>query len=188
MAPPGAAGRVLTDIARWKCQEARSWHPSFVGSDPAQKVVKPRYCPVHTLAATAGVEIADEHRLPTPFQVVHEQVVDHPVTEIRGKDPMQLGAGFKEADETWRLEGTLHLVLRLFGVLVTEADISEDSAVYRSTNPFGHDESVLNSVEDFEPYDFASPRLAEPAWGQANSLGSAEFRGPIAASALAALD
>jgi hypothetical protein len=60
--------------------------------------------------------------------------------------------------------------------------------MYQSTNPFGYDESVLNSDEDFEPYGFASPRLAESAWSQANSLGSTEFRGPTAASALASLD
>jgi hypothetical protein len=99
-----------------------------VGGDPAQKAVKPRYCPVYVLPATAGVGLVDEDRLPTPLQVVHQQVLNHPVTEVRGEDGAQLGAGFEEADETRRLEGALHLVLRLFGVLVSEVVKSEPAA------------------------------------------------------------
>lgn len=60
--------------------------------------------------------------------------------------------------------------------------------MYPSTNPLGYDESILNSDEDFEPYGFASPRLAEPAWGKASAPGTADFRGPIGAAALEALD
>ena len=32
--------------------------------------------------------------------------------------------------------------------------------MYQSRNPFGYDESVLQSDDDFEPYGFDSPRLA----------------------------
>ena len=35
--------------------------------------------------------------------------------------------------------------------------------MYQSRNPFGYDESVLQSDDDFEPYGFDSPRLAEVA-------------------------
>jgi hypothetical protein len=56
--------------------------------------------------------------------------------------------------------------------------------MYQSRNPFGYDESVLESDEDFEPYGFNSPRLAEVAWSPERALRRRDFSRVVEAAAL----
>lgn len=47
--------------------------------------------------------------------------------------------------------------------------------MYQARNPFGYNESVLESDDDFEPYGFDSPRLAEVPWNPEGTLRGRDF-------------
>jgi hypothetical protein len=55
---------------------------------------------MHASALAAGIGVVDEDRLPDALEVLDQQVVHHPVPEIRGGDLAQLGLGGKKADRT----------------------------------------------------------------------------------------
>lgn len=57
--------------------------------------------------------------------------------------------------------------------------------MYTAPTPFGYDESVLASDEDFEPYGFGSPHLAEAAWEPAAAPRPGTFSQVIEAALLA---
>jgi hypothetical protein len=60
--------------------------------------------------------------------------------------------------------------------------------MHQSRNPFGYDESVLKSDDDFEPYGFDSPRLAEVARNSENTMQGRNFRQVIEATVLMGIE
>jgi hypothetical protein len=60
--------------------------------------------------------------------------------------------------------------------------------MYQSLNPFGYDESVLHSDDDFEPYGFGGQHLARVSWSLDGAPRSREFREVIEASVLAGME
>jgi hypothetical protein len=60
--------------------------------------------------------------------------------------------------------------------------------MYHFRNPFGYDESVLQSDDDFEPYGFDSPRLAESAWNREEDPLEPGYHRVIEGAVLAGLE
>jgi hypothetical protein len=59
--------------------------------------------------------------------------------------------------------------------------------MHQSLNPFGYDESVLQSDDDFEPYGFGGQQLAPVTWALDSAPRRRDFREVIEASVLAGM-
>jgi hypothetical protein len=60
--------------------------------------------------------------------------------------------------------------------------------MHQSLNPFGYDESVLQSDDDFDPYGFGSQRLAQVGWSPGGAPGKRYFCEVIEAAVLAGME
>ncbi len=60
--------------------------------------------------------------------------------------------------------------------------------MYHPLNPFGYDESVLQSDDDFEPYGFGGQRLAQADWSTHGAPRKRDFREVIEASVLTGME
>lgn len=61
-----------------------------VAADLADKPLQPVHALVYALALAAGIRIMDKDRLPNGLKITHQQMVNHAVAEISGKDLAQL--------------------------------------------------------------------------------------------------
>ncbi len=86
--------------------------PSAIGGSLAQEPLQPFYSGMHAFTLAAGVGVVDEDRLPDAFQIIHQNMMHHPITEVGGEYLAQLGAGGKKADRTGRAVAVI-LQLRL---------------------------------------------------------------------------
>ena len=59
--------------------------------------------------------------------------------------------------------------------------------MHQSLNPFGYDESVLQSDDDFEPYGFGSQRLTQVGWSPGGAPRKHDFPEVIEAAVLAGM-
>jgi hypothetical protein len=79
-------------------------------------------------------------------------------------------------------------LLTLRATAIRRSDERGTQVMYQSLNPFGYEESVLQSDDDFEPYGFGDQHLAQAARSLDGAPRGRDFREVIEASVLAGME
>lgn len=69
-----------------------------VGRHLTDKTLQALHGGMDALPPAAGVGVMDEDPLPIGFQMIHQQMVDHPVAKVSGEDLPELGPFCNKAD------------------------------------------------------------------------------------------